>query len=1059
MDKLLISDKNILILKKMLVAVLAILMAVFFIIPSKAYAAPVDTSSGIDAASMTDAEFRQFLVDQGFPDSYVTPLMALHKDHPSWVFQAANTGLNFESVITKESQPGINVVASSLPLSYRSKASGCYDSSTGLYISYDSGGWYTATPEVIRYYMDPRNFFDDYGIFQFMTHSFDSSTQTKAGLTNMVSTTFLRNAYPKVSGESTTFATYSDAIYQAGKISGVNPYVIASIIIVEQGANGGGACISGTEPGYENIFNFFNIEAYAWGGRSAVTNGLIYAKGSGSYNRPWNTRYKSILGGGKFYYEEYVEPKQNTLYLKKFNVMNGLSSVATHQYMSNVQGAYLEAYRLKKAYDGVETAITFVIPIYKNMAASYSLSGTGGCLSEDGMNGYIYDYDGVNIRSDASTSSNIVMTITGENYVKVTGSKTGSDGYTWFRISYSDRVGYVRSDLIKVVGWINDDNTGWHYYNSDGTILKNGWAKDSIGRMWMDENGNITKSKWIKVNGEWYYLKSNGYMAVNDWVRDSIGWCWLGSDGKIVKSTWLYYKNEWYYLKANGYMAADEWAQDSVGTLWMDRDGKVTKSKWIKDGDYNYYMKDTGYMAKNEWIKDSIGWCWLGYDGKMLTNQWIKYDNKWYYLKEDGHVAVSWYQIDGKNYYFHKDSGYMYSGGTFDIDGMNYTFDEDGILLSTDDDTACEHVWDDGNITKTPGCETEGEIVFTCTNCGQTRIESVSATGHDWGQWEVTKEPTCVDKGTETRKCANDPSHIENKEIPPIGHTYDEGVVVKEATTTEKGVLTYTCTVCGQTLMEDIPVKKYGWRIVNGEWYFYNSDGSLLKNGWANDSKGRCWLDANGKLFKGGWIVYDGEWYYLNSDGYMASNEWARDSMGWCWMNTDGKVTREKWIIVGGEWYYLKENGYRATDEWAKDRVGCCWMNTEGKITRKKWILVEGEWYYLKENGYRATDEWAKDRVGCCWMNSEGMITKDKWIIYDGEWYYLKENGYMASNEWAKDRVGWMYMAVNGKICRSTWLKSGGNWYYLKDNGYMATGNITINGTNYSFDSSGKWIG
>ena len=64
-----------------------------------------------------------------------------------------------------------------------------------------------------------------------------------------------------------------------------------------------------------------------------------------------------------------------------------------------------------------------------------------------------------------------------------------------------------------------------------------------------------------------------------------------------------------------------------------------------------------------------------------------------------------------------------------------------------------------------------------------------------------------------------------------------------------------------------------------------------------------------------------------------------------------------------------------------------------------------------------------------------------------------------GQNEWAKDRVGWMYMAVNGKICRSTWLKSGGNWYYLKDNGYMATGNITINGTNYSFDSSGKWIG
>ena len=962
MDKLLISDKHILFLRKLLVAVLAIFMAIVFIMPSKAYAAPVDTSSGIDAASMTDAEFRQFLVDQGFPDSYVTPLMALHKDHPSWVFQAANTGLNFESVITKESQPGINVVASSLPVSYRSKASGCYDSSTGLYISYDSGGWYTATPEVIRYYMDPRNFFDDYGIFQFMTHSFDSSTQTKAGLANMVSTTFLRNAYPKVSGESTTFATYSDAIYQAGKISGVNPYVIASIIIVEQGANGGGACISGTEPGYENIFNFFNIEAYAWGGRSAVTNGLIYAMGSGSYNRPWNTRYKSILGGGKFYYEEYVEPKQNTLYLKKFNVMNGLSSVATHQYMSNVQGAYLEAYRLKKAYDGVETAITFVIPVYKNMAASYSLSGTGGSLSEDGTNGYINDYEGVNIRSDASTSSNIVMTITGENYVKVTGSKTGSDGYTWFRISYSDRVGYVRSDLIKVVGWIKDEGTGWHYYKSDGTILKNGWAEDSLGWMWMDGNGNITKDDWIKANGEWYYLKSNGYMASDEWAKDKLGWCWMDSNGKITRSKWIKYNDEWYYLKANGYMAQNEWAEDSIGRMWMNADGKITKSHWIKSGDEWYYLGSNGYMVKEEWVQDNSGWCWLGSDGKMIKSQWLKYNNKWYYLKNDGHMAISWMQIGGKNYYFHKTSGYMYAGGTYEIDGKYYTFDSDGALTGTIVDTTCEHVWDEGSITKAPGCETEGEITFTCTYCGQTRTEKIDPTGHEWGEWEVTKEPTCVDKGVETRICVHDPSHAENRDIAPTGeHAWNEGEITKEATTKEKGVKTYTCTVCGATITEDIPIRKYGWKVEGGEWHYYDSEGDLVTNGWADDSTGRCWMDANGSILRDGWILYEGEWYYIDANGYLAVNTWAKDRAGWMWLGSDGKITKSSWTKYNGYWYYLKDNGYMAHNEWTKDRIGWMYMSTSGRISTSRWVKTGGYWYYVKEDGYMITGTYVID--------------------------------------------------------------------------------------------------
>ena len=853
------------------ITVLLITVMVITCVPyTVAYAGTNNTSSNINAASMSDSEFRSYLVNQGFPESYITPLMSLHRDHPSWVFQAAKTGLNFESVITKESQPGINVVASSLPVSYRSKASGCYDPSTGLYISYDSGGWYTATPEVIRYYMDPRNFFDDYGIFQFMTHSFDSTTQTKQGLVNMVSTTFLRNAYPKVSGETTTFATYSDAIYQAGKISGVNPYVIASIIIVEQGANGGGACISGTEPGYENIFNFFNIEAYAWGGRSAVTNGLIYAMGSGSYNRPWNTRYKSILGGGKFYYEEYVEPKQDTLYFKKFNVMNGLSSVATHQYMSNVQGAYLEAYRLQKAYAGMDTPILFVIPVYNNMAASYSISGSGGSLSESGTNGFISDYEGVNVRSGAGTSYGVVMTLTGDNYVRVTGSKLGSDGYTWFRISYSDRVGYVRSDLIKVVGWIKDENTGWHYYNSNGRLLTNSWIKDSTGWMWMDSQGNVTKSSWIKYNGEWYYLKSNGYMASDTWTRDSKGWMWMDSNGRITKNKWVKYNDEWYYLKSDGYMASDAWAKDIKGWMWMDSNGRITKNKWVK------------------------------------------YNDEWYYLKSDGYMATGWQTINGITYYFHS-SGYMYSSGTFNIDGVKYTFADNGALQGEAPADACEHIWDEGVVTTEPGCETEGVRTLICTLCGQTKTEKINAIGHEWGEWLITTEPTCVDKGIETRYCIHDSNHSETRDIEPTGiHSWDEGTVTKEATETETGILTYSCIICGETMQMEIPFKRYGWVVEDGEWHYYDSEGFIVTNGWAKDSIGWCWMDESGSITRDKWIFSKNEWYYLKSSGYMASNEWTKDSKGWMWMDSNGRIVKSKWLKYNNEWYYLKADGYMA---------------------------------------------------------------------------------------------------------------------------------------------------
>ena len=62
----------------------------------------------------------------------------------------------------------------------------------------------------------------------------------------------------------------------------------------------------------------------------------IYARTKG-----WTTRVKSIIEGAAYYAKEYINNNQNTQYLKKFNMMNGLSSVATHQYMTNVKGCLL----------------------------------------------------------------------------------------------------------------------------------------------------------------------------------------------------------------------------------------------------------------------------------------------------------------------------------------------------------------------------------------------------------------------------------------------------------------------------------------------------------------------------------------------------------------------------------------------------------------------------------------------------------------------------------------------------------------------------------------------
>ena len=310
-----------------------------------------------------DSDFEESLSAEGFPESYKPYLRDLHARYPMWVFKAAHTDLDWSAVISRESKPGTSLVASGSPSSWKSTAPGAYDSENGKYIEYDSGGWVSASEEIVAYYMDPRNFINPVGMFQFLTHSYDPSTQTKAGLAKVLSGSFMSGAFPE-----STHDTYADVLMEAGQISGVNPYVLASMILVEQGSSGKGGCISGTVSGYEGYYNFFNIGAYKSGSMSAVTRGVWYASQSGSYGRPWDSRYKSIVGGAKFYASQYVQQNKNTLYFKKFNVMNGQSSVGTGQYMTNVQGAESEAAALRNGYvDSLDDPMTFIIPVYKNM--------------------------------------------------------------------------------------------------------------------------------------------------------------------------------------------------------------------------------------------------------------------------------------------------------------------------------------------------------------------------------------------------------------------------------------------------------------------------------------------------------------------------------------------------------------------------------------------------------------------------------------------------------------------------------------------------------------------
>lgn len=106
------------------------------------------------------------------------------------------------------------------------------------------------------------------------------------------------------------------------------------------------------------------------------------------------------------------------------------------------------------------------------------------------------------------------------------------------------------------------------------------------------------------------------------------------------------------------------------------------------------------------------------------------------------------------------------------------------------------HSWDNGTTTTAPTCQSTGEALLTCIDCGTTRTEMLPITDHSYSAWSK------VDDRTHTHKCS-----VCSKE-ESASHSWDEGTILKAANCISDGETRYACTGCGMTRTET--VKKTG---------------------------------------------------------------------------------------------------------------------------------------------------------------------------------------------------------------------------------------------------------
>lgn len=289
-----------------------------------------------------------------FPDSYRDALYKLKQQHPNWKFVKMETGLDWNWVVNVQSEGERSLISNSSALD--SWKDGYY-----------SRSWSIASDGIIKYYLDPRNALSEKLIFQFEQLTYNKSYHSVSSTQMVLEGTFMDSIVPG------TDMYYADAFMRIAAEKNISPTLMAARVRQEQGTKGS-AMISGTYPGFEGLYNHYNIGASGNTQEKELISGLTKAREMG-----WTTPMLSLSGGSSTLSNNYIRKGQDTLYLQKFDVDSSYNGVCWHQYMQNIQAPESEALSTYKAYNNagiVNSSFVFKIPVFRNMP-SYACTKPG----------------------------------------------------------------------------------------------------------------------------------------------------------------------------------------------------------------------------------------------------------------------------------------------------------------------------------------------------------------------------------------------------------------------------------------------------------------------------------------------------------------------------------------------------------------------------------------------------------------------------------------------------------------------------------------------------------
>ena len=249
-----------------------------------------------------------------------------------------------------------------------------------------------------------------------------------------------------------------------------------------------------------------------------------------------------------------------------------------------------------------------------------------------------------------------------------------------------------------------------------------------------------------------------------------------------------------------------------------------------------------------------------------------------------------------------------------------------------------------------------------------------------------------------------------------------------------------------------------GWKKMDGNWYFYNDAGEMIKDKW-------IWAPID--LNKDG--VYEANNFkYFNKDGINVQVFYHSDSN--IWLSQVGPYTeylKGWWESESGMEYYFRKSSGTRVNGWQFIDGHWRYFRDSGTLIKSDWAWVPVNsndmsycWKFFNSKG-RSMDQFYKDN-GKTYLSLKGPDTsykKGSWISETGLEYYFDHVTGERAEGWKKFDNGWMYFRIpSGTLVKDglAWIDINvngiekSNWKYFDGNG--------INKAYFFRDDSSHWL-